>query len=426
MASRSRPLQSDRGATDLAAARVTRAAVAGPPVRAPRLDTLTGLRWWAAAAVFVHHLGNLVPYPKVVAQVTALGVHGVTFFFVLSGFVLTWSSGRALPGADVPDARTFWWRRFARIYPAHLVALLLAIPVFTSLVVPLGSGWWVRPFDVGVLALSLVLLQGWSRDPVVLFSGNPAAWTLSCEAFFYALHPAADRALARTSRRGALAVALGVVVVALGVRVLVGSGTAAGGVVGSWPWPVLRVTEFFLGMALARAVALGWRPRLRAGAVVGVLGVVATWLVLGGDVLGSLGAQEAALAVQARALSGMQELMTVGLGLLVVAVAVRELERGPGRLGARWLVRLGEWSYAFYLLHATVIYLVLTLVGQQRGVAGGLVGVAVLGASVGASWLLHAVVERPAERRMRGWWNRRRAAVAEARALVADAVPADG
>ena len=77
--------------------------------------------------------------------------------------------------------------------------------------------------------------------------------------------------------------------------------------------------------------------------------------------------------------------MTVGLGLLVVAVAVRELERGPGRLGARWLVRLGEWSYAFYLLHATVIYLVLTLVGQQRGVGGVLVGVAVLGASV-RSW----------------------------------------
>lgn len=404
---------------------MTRAAVAGPPVRAPRLDTLTGLRWWAAAAVFVHHLGNLVPYPKIVAQVTALGVHGVTFFFVLSGFVLTWSSGRALAGADVPDARTFWWRRFARIYPSHLVALLLAVPIFTTLVLAEDTGWWVRPFDVGVLALSVVLLQGWSRDPVVLFSGNPAAWTLSCEAFFYALHPAADRALGRTSRRGALGVALGVVVVALAVRVLVGSGTAAGGTVASWPWPVLRVTEFFLGMALARAVALGWRPRLRAGVVAGVLGVVATWLVVGRDVLVGLGAREGVLGVHAAALSGMQELMTVGLGLLVVTVAVRELEHGPGRLGARWLVRLGEWSYAFYLLHATLIYLVLMLVGQQRGVVGVLVGVAVLGASIGASWLLHVGVERPAERRMRGWWNSRRAAATRSSELLAAGAPAD-
>lgn len=380
-------------------------------VRAPRLDTLTGLRWWAAAAVFVHHLGNLVPLPPAVSQITVLGVHGVTFFFVLSGFVLTWSSGRALPGASVPDARTFWWRRFARIYPAHLVALLLAIPVFTSLFVAEGSGWWVDPFDLGILALSVVLLQGWSRDPAVLFSGNPAAWTLSCEAFFYALHPAADRALARTSRRGALLVALGVVGAAVAVRVLIDSGTAAGGAVGAWPWPVLRVTEFFLGMALARAVALGWRPRLAPGVVAGVLGVVATWLVLGRGVLVELGGESSlALTVHDAVLPGMQEIMTVGLGLLVVAVAVRELERGPGRLGAPWLVRLGEWSYAFYLVHATILYALLALVGQLSGVLGLVAGAGVLGASIGAAWLLHVAVERPAERRLRRAWDRRRAA----------------
>lgn len=55
-----------------------------------------------------------------------LGHYGVAFFFVLSGFVLTWS---AKPTTTMP---TFWWRRFARIYPASFVALLLAIPVFYS------------------------------------------------------------------------------------------------------------------------------------------------------------------------------------------------------------------------------------------------------------------------------------------------------
>ncbi|MGP7960321.1 acyltransferase family protein [Sanguibacter sp. A247] len=388
-------------------------------MRAPRLDSLTGLRWWAAAAVFIHHLAILVPYPPVLARVTVLGVHGVTFFFVLSGFVLTWSSGRAVPGASVPDARTFWWRRFARIYPAHLVALLLAVPVFTSLFVAEGSGWWVDPFSLGILALSVVLLQGWSRDPMVLFSGNPAAWTLSCEAFFYALHPAADRALARTSRRGALAVALGVVVVAVAVRVLIGSGTAAGGAVGGWPWPVLRVTEFFLGMALARAVALGWRPRLRPGLVAGVLGVVVTWLALGRELLDDLGGESSfALTVHDAVLPGMQEVMTVGLGLLVAAVAVRELERGPKRLGAPWLVRLGEWSYAFYLVHATILYALLALFGRQHGAVGVVVGVGALAASIGAAWLLHVAVERPAERRLRSAWDSRRAARARRAAPV--------
>lgn len=89
--------------------------------RPPRLDSLTGLRWWAAFGVFLHHMTNLAPLP--VHAALALGNYGVMFFFVLSGFVLTWS-------AQAVSTSTFYWRRFARIYPAHLVALALAVPVF--------------------------------------------------------------------------------------------------------------------------------------------------------------------------------------------------------------------------------------------------------------------------------------------------------
>lgn len=91
-----------------------------------RLDAITGLRWWAAFAVFLFHVRNIVPLPGPVAEVAQFGYLGVAFFFVLSGFVLTWSWR-----PDV-DKRTFYWRRFARIYPLNVVTLLLAIPVFYS------------------------------------------------------------------------------------------------------------------------------------------------------------------------------------------------------------------------------------------------------------------------------------------------------
>lgn len=48
------------------------------------------------------------------------GRSGVTFFFVLSGFLLAWS---ARPG---DRARSFYRRRFARIYPAYLSSLVFA------------------------------------------------------------------------------------------------------------------------------------------------------------------------------------------------------------------------------------------------------------------------------------------------------------
>lgn len=68
--------------------------------------------------------------------------------------------------------RNFYWRRFARIYPAHFVALLLAIPVFYSFA-PDPAEWWVKSFSIGILLLSVLLIQGWFSDPAIMFSGNP-------------------------------------------------------------------------------------------------------------------------------------------------------------------------------------------------------------------------------------------------------------
>ena len=116
----------------------------------PRIDALTGLRWWAAFFVFCYHALVFAPLPGAVTAFLGKGFFGVTFFFVLSGFVLTWSA------SDRVSQSTFYWRRFARIYPSHFVALLLAIPVFYNL----GFGHdevWVKPVSVGILALSFVL-----------------------------------------------------------------------------------------------------------------------------------------------------------------------------------------------------------------------------------------------------------------------------
>ena len=63
-----------------------------PPAPATkRLDSLTGLRWWAAFAVFFFHLRNLIPLPGPIEAIAQFGYLGVTFFFVMSGYVLTMS-----------------------------------------------------------------------------------------------------------------------------------------------------------------------------------------------------------------------------------------------------------------------------------------------------------------------------------------------
>ncbi len=360
--------------------------------REARLESLTGLRWWAAFGVFLYHMANLAPLP--IVEVLDLGNYGVMFFFVLSGFVLTWS---ARPGTSVA---TFYWRRFARIYPAHFVALLLAIPVFYS-TSPNPDQWWVKPFDLGVLLLSVLLIQGWSSQPVILFSGNPAAWTLTVEAFFYSVHPWLQRILVVLRSRAAVVVAITLIVLAFGWRMLELASPAVAGL--PVPIPVSRLVEFAVGMCLAHAMRSGWRFGVRpvfvlgAGAALVIILTVDTATAWLGPV------RDIVRATQT-------EWILVFCALLIASVASRDASGGRSRLRGRWMVALGEASYAFYLVHATAIYFVLGFVGKQSLGWEGIIWYPPLFAvALALAFALHLGVEKPLERRMRRWWDARHA-----------------
>lgn len=85
--------------------------------RRSRLPSLTGMRFIAAFAVVISHLsGQIVgtANPGLLDLITTLGPVGVAFFFVLSGFILTWVADpddtARLSGAAVwqRSIRTIW------------------------------------------------------------------------------------------------------------------------------------------------------------------------------------------------------------------------------------------------------------------------------------------------------------------------------
>ena len=221
-----------------------------PPdtAHAPRLDAITGLRWWAAFGVFAFHIAVFAPLPAQIGAFFQLGDYGVAFFFVLSGFVLTYSmrpttASRRSTGDDSREstrftsARCCWRSRLLQLHPDP-------------------QDWWVKPFNAGILMLSVLLLQGWSRDPAILF-GNPAAWTLTVEAFFYALHPFLAAGLTRMGRRGALIAAGVVAAVTIGIRVVVQ--LDPGGWVGDAAAADPAAQRVRPGHVPGLGVPLGWR-----------------------------------------------------------------------------------------------------------------------------------------------------------------------
>jgi peptidoglycan/LPS O-acetylase OafA/YrhL len=86
------------------------------------LDALTTLRFFAAALIVIGHADPIFG-PFNFARSAPLN-QGVSFFFVLSGFILTWNYP-SLTGWK--DRRQFWLARIARIWPLHLATCLLWI-----------------------------------------------------------------------------------------------------------------------------------------------------------------------------------------------------------------------------------------------------------------------------------------------------------
>jgi peptidoglycan/LPS O-acetylase OafA/YrhL len=138
-----------------------------------RLNSLTGLRFLAALVVVLQHATRHFAQVPVLSELFDQGAVGVTFFFILSGFVLTWSH------KPVRSKWNFYRNRFARVYPLHLLTLLLSIPLVLA----------AQEFSWTSLVATVLLLQAWSPDRMVQFAMNGPSWSLSCEAFFYAVFP---------------------------------------------------------------------------------------------------------------------------------------------------------------------------------------------------------------------------------------------
>src|SRR5215813_4198319 len=153
----------------------------------PRLNALTTLRFFAALHVVLFHMrvvGILPGGPWWYQNFAGIGYVGVNFFFVLSGFILVYTyEGSAF------SVQEFWWARFARIYPAYVLSLVLAAPFFFFAVRHLDLPFfaWSKQHLLAACLLTIVLLQSWI--PQAALTWNSVCWSLSVEAFFYLLFP---------------------------------------------------------------------------------------------------------------------------------------------------------------------------------------------------------------------------------------------
>lgn len=147
------------------------------------IKPLTSLRFFFAFMVFLSHLWFLQdesPFLRhIYDDIFYEGYIGVSFFFILSGFVLSYSYHDKLLSGQTKLSE-FWLARWARIYPLHFLTLMISIP----LSIRGDEVEWLTRF-----VLNIFLIQSFVPSDDIYFYFNSVSWSISDEWFFYIMFP---------------------------------------------------------------------------------------------------------------------------------------------------------------------------------------------------------------------------------------------
>ncbi|MCC5577160.1 acyltransferase [Microtetraspora sp. AC03309] len=365
-----------------------------PPITRYRwLDALRGL---GATAVLLEHMTYRF-LPDVRPTWFNLGNYGVLVFFLVSGYIIPASLERR------GDVRAFWIGRVFRLYPLYVLTIVIVLAMAS--IAPLRKNIDL----VGHITMLMEVTGSWAfTEPM---------WTLSYEMVFYILVTALF--VAGVHRRsGLFALAFGL------LSVLVAFAMPTRGLLGGPVVPVVVLAVLLAGLG---GVLFGSGRVRTAGAL--ILGTLAIALVVVGSRVPWQGAMVLAVMFTGTVIhrwergqgsgiwpvlgvaflicltpfmkpvtvNGMANLMTVALagGTFCLFYALR------GRRIPYGLAWLGLISYSVYMLHMPLLRLFFFVAGDPLRfpvvVQLGL-GLGVLAAVCGVSWLTYRFVELPMQR----------------------------
>lgn len=143
-----------------------------------RIEQLTFTRFLAAFAIVVFHFGrDVYPFNYSFIQPTVLSLNiGVSYFFILSGFVITIAYSR-MPHVSYLK---FYLLRLVRIFPAFLISFILSVIYLSHI----GEN-----IDTSNYILQAFLIHVWFKE--YCLSINFPSWSLCVELFFYFIFPIA-------------------------------------------------------------------------------------------------------------------------------------------------------------------------------------------------------------------------------------------
>jgi peptidoglycan/LPS O-acetylase OafA/YrhL len=342
------------------------------------LPSLTSLRFFAAAAIFALHSAQIPGFPTSNFGGFVLN-HGVSFFYVLSGFILHYNY------RDRPTGwGRFMWLRFARIWPLHVVGLAVALALRWSDLISWTHAY-LTPYSVAAVVF---LMQAWSPHNTTYFAINGVSWSISAEMFFYACFLPLSIAFVR---RPLWAIAGAVLFHVLYLVV-------------TWhepsmrPFadalysvnPAFRILEFVIGIAACEVWTRSRTVKLGNGAATAIEVSAIVAVLIADRLTGSVASMLKPLDTPVQATAYVMWVDPFFAALLCVFASNRGMVSKA--MGWRPLMVLGEISFALYLLHQPIQWFVGAKLAALGSVGMLLVSIA---ATLAAAAAAHYWIEKP-------------------------------
>ncbi|WP_207848103.1 MULTISPECIES: acyltransferase [unclassified Pseudomonas] len=350
-------------------------------MRAKQINTLTSLRFFAAALVVIFHSKHSFGGFSF-ADTFAL-TQAVSMFYVLSGFILAHTHKTITSGRELG---MFYASRFARIWPLHLVTAVVVIFIMKH---------YSYSIPIWDTILNFTLLQSWVPNQATYFSLNGVSWSLSNEIFFYAIFPLLILNIEKTWK-----IKLAITI-AITATMLVSFKDSDGALM-TWSTyisPLTRLSEFMLGIAAYQIYLKTFKESQTSTALFSGLELIAVlfagfamWapnLHLFSNLPGKLNTPVTIWSINCGG--------ALAFAFLIVVLAQ---QRGiiSKVLQIRPLVYLGEISFALYMVHQIVIRVFDMYPFLTAGFSAVGTFAAYYATSIVASAMAHGVIEKPTQK----------------------------
>jgi peptidoglycan/LPS O-acetylase OafA/YrhL len=298
------------------------------------IRSLTGLRFVIAFYVFVFHIQIRWPIfdSPVIVQIANQGAIGMTFFFILSGFILSYSyEGKLI-------AREYFRSRVARIYPIYLFVAILTLPwlFYLNFNPPRLSLLEV----LFLFIVDILLLQAWF-PPTFGRWNNGGSWSISAEAFFYLCFPSLKKRFDELDARKNFVLFCTfyflILLVSLSVYLYQNQGMSI-----AYSMPIFRIIEFIIGMLTFKLFFNRNSPLIKGSVVLLLLFIFLADLIFLGDKL---------------PLYLTHDWIAVPFFVTFLVYLAKSKSWISRLLGGRVFNLLGRASYSFYSLQVFVILL---------------------------------------------------------------------